>query len=187
MEPRRIKRNGRELGNAAAAAMLCVDPKSGDPIQASTYQWYVRVGKPAGNKAPGHTWIDQETGQRMYPLAEVRKWQKARKGRGNWGGIGAKARRKTIGYGTCPECGQTADVVRGGKYAVHESGPGVECSGSKAVAVTYVEGQRPEDRVDLPEDRDDLDEVFAEADPEDREAFEAAARTSTPVDTAPEE
>ena len=93
MEPRKIKKAGRELGNAAAAALICVDPKTGQPIKPETYQWYVRVGKPAGNRAPGHVEIDNVTGQRMYPLKEVRAWQRKRKGRGNWGGIGAKARK----------------------------------------------------------------------------------------------
>lgn len=110
MEPRRVKRGGRELGNAAAAAMICVDPRTLKPIRPETYQWYVRVGKPAGNKAPGHVEIDNVTGQRMYPLKEVRAWQKARKGRGNWGGIGAKARRRPDPEPT-PELPETVDTV----------------------------------------------------------------------------
>lgn len=93
MEPRRVRRAGRELGNAAAAALICVDPRTGKAIKPSTYQWYVAQGKPAGNKAPGHVEVDSLTSQRLYPLAEVRAWHKARRGRGNWGGIGAKARK----------------------------------------------------------------------------------------------
>ena len=96
MEARKIKKAGRELGNAAAAAAICVDPRTGRSIRADTYQWYVRVGKPAGNRAPGHVEIDNATGQRMYPLKEVRAWQAKRKGRGNWGGQGAKARKPAV-------------------------------------------------------------------------------------------
>lgn len=97
MEPRRVIRDGRELGNAAAAAELCVDAKTKRPIRAETYQWYVRVGKPAGNRAPAHVEVDDVTSQRMYVLDDVRRWQENRKGRGNWGGIGAKARKKSPG------------------------------------------------------------------------------------------
>lgn len=94
LEPVRKKKAGRELGNAAAAAALCVDPATGRPISPQTFQWYVRTGRPANNPAPRHVEIDNETGQRMYALKEVRAWQARRVGRGNWGGIGARARRK---------------------------------------------------------------------------------------------
>lgn len=92
VEPRRVKKNGRELGNAAAAAAICVDPRTGKKIKHTSYQWYVRVGKPAGNLAPAHVEVDNITGQRMYPLREVRAWHRKRRGRGNWDGAGAKAR-----------------------------------------------------------------------------------------------
>jgi hypothetical protein len=87
--------DGRELGNAAAAASICVDPRTGKAIEGTSYQWYVRVGRPAGNRAPKHVWVDTEVTppQRMYDLEAVRAWQRARKGRGNWGGIGARARK----------------------------------------------------------------------------------------------
>lgn len=87
MEPISYKRNGRELGNAAAAAELC-------GITWETYQWYVRTGKPANNPAPGHVHVDADSSQRFYALKEVRAWNKARTGRGNWNGEGARARDK---------------------------------------------------------------------------------------------
>jgi len=39
-----------------------------------------------------HVEIDNQTGQRMYPMKAVREWHARRPGRGNWGGIGAQAR-----------------------------------------------------------------------------------------------
>lgn len=87
MEPISYKRNGRELGNAAAAAAIC-------GITWESYQWYVRRGKPENNPAPGHVYVDPTTAQRMYALKDVREWHKNRKGRGNWGGEGARARDK---------------------------------------------------------------------------------------------
>jgi hypothetical protein len=30
----------------------------------------------------------------LYPLDEIREWHERRPGRGNWGGIGARARQK---------------------------------------------------------------------------------------------
>lgn len=86
MEPVTKKRAGRELGNAAAAAAIA-------GIHWETYQWYVRTKRPEGNPAPRHVETDNETGQRMYPLKEVRAWHARRPGRGNWGGIGAHARK----------------------------------------------------------------------------------------------
>jgi hypothetical protein len=83
----RKKKAGRELVNAAMAGDMC-------DISGETYQWYVRTGKPAGNPPPGHVEVDNETGQRMYPAKEIRAWIKKRPGRGNWGGEGARARRK---------------------------------------------------------------------------------------------
>lgn len=88
MMPWTVKKNGRELGNAAAAAAIC------GGIRWETYQWYVRTGKPEGNPPPGHVETDNTFGYRLYPLKEVRAWHKARKGRGNWGGIGARARHR---------------------------------------------------------------------------------------------
>lgn len=88
MEPRKFKRAGRELGNAAAAAALC------NGISWETYQWYARTERPAGNPAPKHVEVDNATGQRLYSLKEVRAWQGRRPGRGNWGGIGARARKQ---------------------------------------------------------------------------------------------
>lgn len=90
--------NVRELGNAAAAASLCVDPKTGEAIRASSYQWYVAQGRPAKNRPPAHVLVDRTVSppQRMYPLDEVRAWHRRRRGRGNWGGIGSKARVKVI-------------------------------------------------------------------------------------------
>lgn len=85
MEPITKKKAGRELGNAAACGKLA-------GISWESFQWYVRTKRPAGNPPPAHVEIDNETGQRMYPLKEVRAWQKRRPGRGNWGGIGARAR-----------------------------------------------------------------------------------------------
>lgn len=137
MEPRRVKRNGRELGNAAAAALICVDPRTGKPIKAETYQWYVRVGKPAGNLAPGHVEIDNVTSQRMYPLKEVRAWHRARRGRGNWGGIGAKARR--AGGAVCNYCARDVFVTGSGMmhdHAEHEGREAVQCEGSGKLAPT---------------------------------------------------
>lgn len=87
MEPIKKKKAGRELGNAAACGAIA-------GVSWESYQWYVRTGKPEGNPAPAHVEIDNETGQRMYPLKEVRAWHAKRPGRGNWGGIGAKARHR---------------------------------------------------------------------------------------------
>lgn len=87
MEPVKKKKAGRELGNAAACAEIV-------GVTWETYQWYVRQGRPAGNPPPGPVEIDNVTRQSMYPLKEVRAWHAARPGRGNWGGIGARARTK---------------------------------------------------------------------------------------------
>ncbi len=86
MLPVKKKKAGRELGNAAAAGEIA-------GVSWETYQWYIRTGRPAGNPAPAHVEIDNDTGQRMYPLKDVRAWQAKRPGRGNWGGIGARARQ----------------------------------------------------------------------------------------------
>jgi len=86
VEPYSYKSNGRQYGNAAAAAAIC-------DIAWETYQWYVRTGRPASNPAPKHVKVDDKTGQRMYDLKQVRAWHASRKGRGNWGGIGALARK----------------------------------------------------------------------------------------------
>jgi hypothetical protein len=90
MEPVSYKRNGRELGNAAAAGKIC-------GVSGETYQFYIR--RPRSEKAsypppPGHVYVDVETRQQMYPLKEVRAWQAKRPGRGNWNGEGAGARKR---------------------------------------------------------------------------------------------
>jgi hypothetical protein len=86
VEPISYKSNGRQYGNAAAAAAIC-------DIEWETYQWYVRTGRPSSNPAPAHVKVDDKTGQRMYDLKQVRAWHASRKGRGNWNGIGARARK----------------------------------------------------------------------------------------------
>lgn len=88
MEPRKFKRAGRELGNAAAAGQIC------GGISWETYQWYARTERPAGNPAPKHVEVDNATGQRLYSMKDVRAWHARRPGRGNWGGIGARARKQ---------------------------------------------------------------------------------------------
>jgi hypothetical protein len=139
VEPRRIKKAGRELGNAAAAAALCVDPKTGKPITADSFQWYVArterllsQGKVVRNPAPTHVEVDNKTGQRMYPLKEVRAWHAGRLGRGNWGGVGARARvgpfvgiptAKRPGPSTvCNYCARTVLLDRG-TMARHGTSP----------------------------------------------------------------
>ncbi len=97
MEPVKYKRNGRELGNAAACGQIA------NGISWETWQWYVRTQQGTDNPPPVHVHIDVDTGQRMYPLKDVRAWQGRRKGRGNWGGIGARARK--------PRDEQTAEQV----------------------------------------------------------------------------
>lgn len=86
MEPVSYKRNGRELGNAAK----CGEIAGG--ISWETWQWYVRTQRTSANPPPVHVYVDPTTSQRMYPLKDVRAWQAARPGRGNWGGEGARAR-----------------------------------------------------------------------------------------------
>lgn len=90
MEPYKVKRNGRELMNAAAVGEML-------GISGETYQWYVRMGKMGklgDNPAPGHVEVDNARGERLYAAKEVRAWDKTRPGRGNWGGEGARARDK---------------------------------------------------------------------------------------------
>jgi hypothetical protein len=86
VEPYTKKTNGRQFGNAAAAAEIC-------GIKWETYQWYVRTGRPEGHPAPGPDHVDNKTRQSMYALKAVREWNDSRPGRGNWGGIGARARK----------------------------------------------------------------------------------------------
>lgn len=136
MEPRRVKRDGRELGNAAAAALICVDPRTGKPIKPSTYQWYVAQGKPAGNRAPDYVEVDNDTGQRMYDLHVVREWHRNRPGRGNWGGDGAKARRGG-GETVCNYCARTVGVTSTGRMQAHDEHEGrdaLQCQGSGELA-----------------------------------------------------
>jgi hypothetical protein len=82
-----VKTNGRRLGNAAAVGEML-------GIKAETFQWYVREGKPVGNPPPAHFKVDTATSQRLYDLKAVKSWHEGRKGRGNWGGEGARAREK---------------------------------------------------------------------------------------------
>jgi len=135
MEPRRVMRDGRELGNAAAAALICVDPRTGRSIKPSTYQWYVAQGKPAGNQAPDYVEIDNDTGQRMYDLRAVREWQRGRPGRGNWGGMGARARH--VGETVCNYCARDVGVTSTGRmqdHAEHEGRGALQCQGSGEAA-----------------------------------------------------
>jgi len=83
------RRNGKELGNAAAAAAVCRRP-----MLPATFTSYSNKGIPACCPAPRHVAIDEETGQRLYWLKEVRLWDRKRPGKGNWGGQGAKARHR---------------------------------------------------------------------------------------------
>lgn len=106
MDPVTKKKAGRELGNAAAAAAIA-------GIHWETYQWYVRTRRPEGNPAPKHVEIDNDTGQRMYPMKAVREWHARRPGRGNWGGIGAQARRKPDDDADLDNDPQTGDTVGG--------------------------------------------------------------------------
>lgn len=92
MAPVSYKRAGREYGNAAAAANICIG-SNGKPISAETFQWYVRTGNPESNPAPKAAMVDNDTRQDMYLLKEVRAWHASRPGRGNWGGEGARARK----------------------------------------------------------------------------------------------
>jgi hypothetical protein len=130
VEPISYKRNGRELGNAAAAAAIC-------GITWESYQWYVRRGKPENNPAPGHIYVDPDTQQRMYALKDVREWQRNRKGRGNWGGDGAAARHKhgPDDLSWCPVCRHRKGVREDGKVREHATprrgdAAGERCPGS---------------------------------------------------------
>jgi hypothetical protein len=131
----------REYGNAAAAAMLCVDPKTKQSIKPETYQWYVAQGKPQTNRPPGHVWVDTTVSppQRMYDLEQVGEWQSQRTGRGNWFGEGARARYKVIGIGICPDCEQEVSVITNGIFANHADKQGVPCPRSGAMASRYTE------------------------------------------------
>jgi len=92
MAPISYKTAGAEWGNAAAAAALCVG-SDGKAISADTFQWYVRTADPNGdNPPPKAERVDPHTRQSMYRLKRVREWHAKRPGRGNWGGIGARAR-----------------------------------------------------------------------------------------------
>jgi hypothetical protein len=145
MEPWIVVQDGHMYGNAAAAAALCKDPDTGRAILPSTYGWYVRVGKPAGNRAPRHHHIDQTTRHQMFDLDEVKAWHARRRGRGNWGGIGAQARKRVVGYGTCPACRHTVGVTTDGKWADHKSPDGeLLCVQSGSGAAHYTIGAPPE-------------------------------------------
>jgi hypothetical protein len=89
VQPTIRRRDGRELGNAAAAAAVCKRP-----VKPATFTSYANKGIPACCPAPRHVAIDEVTGQRLYWLREVRAWDRRRPGKGNWGGIGAKARQR---------------------------------------------------------------------------------------------
>ena len=148
MEPRIVWKDGRMLGNAAAAAALCVDPDTGEPIQSTSFQWYIRTGKPAGNPAPEHVFVDGDfhPPQRMYDLEEVKAWQERRRGRGNWGGDGARARRPVIGSGLCPVCFETVKVDDR-KWWVNHRVPGMTstlCAASGTEALVYTALEQPE-------------------------------------------
>jgi hypothetical protein len=149
MEPWIVVQDGHTYGNAAAAAALCVDPDTGRAILPSTYGWYVRVGKPAGNRAPGpHHKAKRTRGPKidMFDLDEVAAWHARRRGRGNWGGIGAQARKRVVGSGTCPTCQHTVGVTTDGKWADHKSPDGafLLCVQSGSVAAHYTIGAPPE-------------------------------------------
>jgi hypothetical protein len=139
MEPWIVVQDGHTYGNAAAAAALCVDPDTGEAILPSTYAWYVRVGKPAGNRAPGPHHKDKKTRHQMFDLDEVAAWHAKRRGRGNWSGIGARARRPVIGTGTCPTCRQTTGVDDRGWWVNHKVASGTKrlCKASKEKADSY--------------------------------------------------
>ncbi len=154
MEPRTKKTAGRELGNAAAAAALCVG-RDGKPITWESYQWYVRAKAAAPNNAPGHVAVDKDTGERLYPLKEVRAWQASRPGRGNWNGDGARARtgEPASVRGACPVCHRRYGVRVNGTVLVHKPSPAIpehatltRCpgSGQGAVVDTAQQGERVE-------------------------------------------
>jgi hypothetical protein len=170
VEPRRIKKAGRELGNAAAAAALCVDPRTGRAITAESFQWYVarserlaRKGRPLANPAPTHVEVDNKTEQRMYPLKEVRAWHATRQGRGNWRGIGARAGAPDQGVpapgssepsAVCNYCARTV-LVEGERMARHgtsDTRRTKSCAGS---------GERAPVRA-VPGDREPLDALQGE-------------------------
>lgn len=135
----------RELGNAAAAAELCIDPKTGTPITASTFQWYIAQKKPAGNLPPAHVLVDDDTSQRLYDLDEVRAWHHRRKGRGNWGGIGARARK--VSEVTCNYCAQTVGVTAAGTmrdHCEHDGRDAPRCEGSGEPAPTRPDVSTPD-------------------------------------------
>jgi hypothetical protein len=140
MEPWIVVEDGHTYGNAAAAAALCPQA-NGDPILPSTYAWYVRVGKPAGNRAPGPHHKDPVTRHQMFDLDEVKAWHGKRRGRGNWSGVGARARRPIIGFGVCPTCGQVTNVDDRGWWVNHKVAPDTTskrlCRESKEPAASY--------------------------------------------------
>jgi hypothetical protein len=146
MVPWIVKKDGRTYGNAAAAAALCPNVDTGAPILTTTFQWYrrpARVRKMATehqkNLPPAYHHIDDETGQQMWDLDAVAKWQANRPGRGNWDGVGARARRPVIGHGTCPTCKRTADVDDLGDWVNHRAKLTSKrlCKASKTKAASY--------------------------------------------------
>jgi hypothetical protein len=98
--PRTFKRHGRELGNAAAAAEV-------RGVSWETFTWYARrdrkrreearaKGQPVDERylCPWRVDRDDETGQSLYPMKEVRTWTRNSRGRGTWSGIGRDLRTR---------------------------------------------------------------------------------------------
>lgn len=83
--------NGIEVGDREEAGAIC-------GISGESYANYARTERPRKDPAPKAVTRDLPSGRMLYPLEQVREWHKRRPGRGNWGGIGARARhRKTEG------------------------------------------------------------------------------------------
>lgn len=100
MEPRTYKRHGRELGNAAAAGAVA-------GVSWETFTWYARRDRKRRTEAlkagldvderylcPWRVDRDDETGQSLFPMREVRTWNRHRGGRGAWSGIGTDLRTR---------------------------------------------------------------------------------------------
>lgn len=118
-EPMRRVKGGRTLVNATAAGALCVPPMS-----ESSFRWMASQGMPASCPAPVAVERDQVTSQKLWWEDEVMAWDKARPGRGNWDGQGAKYRREDIGEAECPTCRQVVKVDDYAEFRRHFVGAG---------------------------------------------------------------
>jgi hypothetical protein len=129
---------GRELGNAAAAGRLC--GTSGENFQwySNRHQLDAERGRPHVNPAPVSVCFHPETGEKMYPLAEVQAWHLGRPGRGNWPAV--------IGWAICHTCGTRVMVWDPGVYARHHTPDGLDLCASSREKVTDFQRQRHRSR-----------------------------------------